>query len=170
MKISNTEYASFYETYISRIPDHENLSSHLLTTFETIKLFLSRIPDEKMHFAYAEGKWTIAQLIQHCIDVERLMAARALRAARNDKTALPGFDENNYSEAAGKIDRTKNNLIEEWELLRKSNILMFDSFSKDSLIQKTTIWKHETSTRALGLIIIGHSLHHLNVLKDRYTT
>ena len=152
------------------IPDHGNLSTLLLETFEPVKLFLERIPDEKMNFAYAEGKWTIAQLIQHCIDTERLMAARALRVARNDKTTLPGFDENDYAEAAGKVNKAKKDLIEEWEILRKSNILMFRSFSEKSLLYKTNIWKQETSTRALGLVIIGHSLHHLNVLKERYTT
>ena len=168
MKISNTEYAPFYETYISLIPDHRDLSNLMLKTFEPIKLFLDGISDEKMNFAYAEGKWTVAQLLQHCIDTERLMAARALRVARNDKTKLPGFDENTYAKAAGEIRNTRKALIEEWKILRKSNALMFKNFSTQALQYKTFIWKHETSTRALGLVIIGHGQHHLNVLKDRY--
>lgn len=169
MKIPSTEYAPFYENYLSRIPDHRNITALLLETFEPIKLFLSGISEENMSYAYAEGKWTIAQLVQHCIDTERLFAARALRVARNDKTPLAGYDENLYANNAGGITRTKKQLVEEWELIRKSNILMFDSFTDEALLFKTIIWKHEASTRALGLMIVGHSLHHLNVLKERYT-
>lgn len=168
MTIPNDEYGPFYETYIKRIPKDLNIIDALTKTFEELKLFLNSLNDEQLTFAYAENKWTIAEVIQHCIDVERLMASRALKVARGESKPIPSFNENDYAAAANVEGRKVIDFIKEWELLRKSNILLFDSFDQASLVKKTLIWKHQTSTRAVAGIIIGHALHHINVLEERY--
>lgn len=168
MTIPKEEYAPFYETYIKRIPQEVPILDALSTTFEELKLFLKGLDQEKLDFAYESGKWSIAEVIQHCIDVERLMASRALKIARGEQKALPSFDENDYAAAANVEGRKIEDFIEEWELLRKSNILMFKSFDPEALKKKTVVWTHESSTRALLGVIIGHALHHKHVLEERY--
>lgn len=168
MNIPSDEYAPFYDTYIQKVPKDGDIPLLLEKTFEDIKLFLESLENNKLSFAYAEGKWTIAQLLQHCIDVERLMAARALRIGRADKTPLPSFDENHYAVKAVEKYSTINEYLFEWELVRKSNVLMFKNFDSSALEERCIMSNNETSTRAVGGIIIGHALHHIQILKERY--
>ena len=117
---------------------------------------------------YAPGKWTVKDILQHCIDTERIMAYRALRFARNDSTALPGFDENLFADNTRAGARTLEDLMEEFSLIRKANIYQFRNFSSDMLQRSGISNETEISALALGFVIVGHAMHHQAILEQRY--
>lgn len=170
MKASNilpAEFHSFYKPYMDKLGDMvliEGLKTNLKESLE----FFDKIPVEKHGYCYQEDKWTIKDVIQHMIDVERVFAYRALRFSRGDQTNLPGFDENDYAKTAEAINRSWESLISEFEMVRKSNILLFESFSDEKLTLAGTANNGIMTVRALGFVIIGHCQHHLRVLEERY--
>jgi len=117
---------------------------------------------------YAPGKWTIKDILQHIIDTERIFTYRAMRFARNDKTTLPGFEENDYAEEAHANNRLLEDLLAELKTVRQSTLQLFTSFT-DEMLQRTGIaFKSTISALALGFTLVGHQIHHLNVLEERY--
>lgn len=117
---------------------------------------------------YAPGKWTAKDIIQHLIDAERVFSYRALRFARNDKTLLPGFEENEYAATAEASKRTMDDLLNEYYLVRDSSIKLFRSFNDEMLMREGIIPSGNVSVLAIGFIMPGHTIHHLNVIKERY--
>ncbi|MDP5120490.1 MAG: DinB family protein [Spirosomaceae bacterium] len=117
---------------------------------------------------YAQNKWTAKQVLQHCIDTERIMSYRALRFSRNDKTALPGFDEDRYANEASVSERSLENLMEEFLLVRQTTVILFSSLSEESLQRKGTASGIEISVEQLGYMLIGHLLHHQSIFSERY--
>jgi hypothetical protein len=118
---------------------------------------------------YAPGKWTAKDILQHIIDAERIFAYRALRIARHDATPLPGFDENTYATHAHATQaRTIASLGTEFDLLRRSNILFFEALTPPQLLQQGTSSGSAISPLALGFIMCGHIIHHIEVLQQRY--
>ncbi len=169
MTIPKSEYASFYKTYISKAEQLnkgliEGLQSSLVTFFEV----LAELPEEKHQFAYAEGKWTIKELISHIIETERIMAYRALRISRNDKVNLASFNENDFVANSNANNVAYIELIKEFSLVRKSTIAMFKSFDEKMGTRIGNASNSEISVNALGYILIGHVLHHLGVIEERY--
>ena len=130
--------------------------------------FFNKIPIEKHDYRYLDGKWTIKDVIQHMIDAERIFAYRALRFSRGDQTNLPGFEENTYAKTANATNRNWESLISEFEMVRKSTILLFESFNEEMLTLAGTANNGIMTVRALGFVIIGHCQHHLQVLEERY--
>ena len=126
------------------------------------------IPEAKGEHRYAEGKWSIKELLAHMIDVERIMAYRALRFARNDKTDLPGFEENDYAPEANAHARTIAQLANEMERLRATTIDMFESFTPEMLKREGTANKNHLTVLVLGYVIPGHETHHRKILVERY--
>lgn len=160
------EYAPFYAGYIQAVGDDVfGLLENQVTDFTAL---LKSIPAEKADYAYAEGKWTIKELIGHVIDTERIMTYRITCVARNDKTSLPGFEENGYVINAHFADRTIDSFAEEFNLLRRSNLILYKSFNEDELSRLGNANGHPISARALLFIIAGHLNHHINILKERY--
>jgi uncharacterized damage-inducible protein DinB len=123
---------------------------------------------DKFDYRYAEGKWTIKDVIQHIIDAERIFGYRALRISRNDQTPLPGFEENDYVENTDANSRSIQGLLTELSALRHSNLLMFKSFTEKQLTRMGIASNHSISVRALGFLIIGHQKHHQKVFQERY--
>ncbi len=117
---------------------------------------------------YAPDKWTIKDILQHIIDTERIMTYRSLCFARNDKTELPGFEENAYAQNTNLYDRTLEELMEEWQLLRASTRALYAGFSDDMLLKKGTASNIEIPVLALGFMLIGHAVHHYGVIEERY--
>lgn len=117
---------------------------------------------------YAENKWTVRDILQHAIDTERIMTYRALRFARNDKTSLQGFEEDDYGKEARATRRTIDDLLEESEYLRRSNIALFKSFTDEILLREGVASGQNISVLALGFVIAGHPVHHANVIRERY--
>jgi len=166
-QLSDTEFAPFYETYISLANEADLVEELEISVHEFIK-FVQNIPMDKFDYRYAEGKWTIKDIIQHLIDSERVFAYRALRIARNDKTPLPGFEENDYADEANGNKRNLKDLLTELALVRQSTIMLFKNFSEEILLRKGTASDKPVSVRALGFIIIGHQKHHQKVFQERY--
>lgn len=135
----------------------------------TITLQLVRsIPESKGEYRYGPDKWTIKELLAHMIDTERIMAYRALRFARNDKTDLPGFEEKDYAPEANAHGRTIAELANEMERLRATTIDMFKSFTPEMLKREGTANKNRLSVLVLGYVIPGHETHHRKILIERY--
>jgi len=157
----------FYKNYVKQIEETDLLQALRISGHRCLELIHS-IPEEKADYRYAEGKWTVRELLCHMIDAERIFAYRALRFARNDKTPLAGFEENDYATQANANGRSLQKIVAEMAHLRSSTIDLFESFTPEMLIRKGTANKNEMTVSVLGFIIAGHETHHCNVLKERY--
>jgi len=162
------EYAAYYNNYLQLVSDEWTLAEELEVSVHNFIRFVQDIPMDKYNYRYAEGKWTIKDIIQHLIDTERIFSYRALRFARNDKTELPGFDETQYGLVANGSERKLQEMLTELALVRQSTIMLFKSFSNEDLLKTGIASGNSASVRALGFIIIGHQNHHIKVFKERY--
>jgi hypothetical protein len=158
---------SFYTRYVDNVKDLDMLDALSSASINVLKI-VRAIPESKGEFRYEPGKWTIKEVLTHMMDVERIMAYRALRFARNDKTDLPGFEENDYAPEANAHARTIAQLADQMARLRTTTIDLFASFTGEMLKRDGTANKNKLSVINLGYIIPGHELHHLRVLEERY--
>jgi hypothetical protein len=167
--IPENEYAPYYKQYIKGIEENKkSIIDNLIDSQKEFANVLKNIPLEKQNFAYIEGKWTIKEVIQHVIDTERVFNYRAMCFARNDKTSLPGFDHDLFVKNLNMNARDYTDLLYEMEVLRKSTILLFKSFSEEALLRIGMGSGNKMSVRALGYLFSGHQIHHLNVVKELY--
>ena len=160
------EYPVFYKGYIDTVS--ENALAELEHQIEAFPAFLRGLTEDKGSFAYAEGKWTIKELLGHVIDTERIMAYRTLRIARNDSTPLAGFEENDYVANAHFADRSIDSLAEEFAQLRRANMLLFKSLNETELGRMGISNGKPISVKALVYIIAGHLNHHRRIIEERY--
>ncbi len=161
------EYSTFNATYIDKIGDGDIISI-LGHQQENTWHFLKSIPEEKGEYAYAEGKWTIKEVVGHMIDTERIMAYRLLRFARNDASELKGFEQDDYVANARFNSFQMDDLADELMLLRKTNLYLFKTLNNEEKTRRGMANGNPVSVNALLYIIAGHELHHINILKDRY--
>lgn len=164
-----TEYNEYYETYVSLVPETD-IVPVLENQIAEIEDLVSKIPEETGAFAYAEGKWTIKEVLGHLADGERLFSYRALRISRADKTPIEGFEQDGYVENGNFNRRSLVDLTEELLTLRKANLYFFKSLDDDAWIRLGTASGYPFSVRALAFISAGHVRHHVNILKNRYLT
>ena len=150
------------------VNDQSGLTQQLENSLEHFEQILYNVPEEKFEYRYEEGKWTMKELVQHLIDVERVFVYRALRFSRNDEIPLKGFDENAYVSEYDINKRKFHNLLGEFCLLRRSTILMFEDFNEEILDLQGTVEGNSISVRALGFICSGHVMHHINIIQERY--
>jgi hypothetical protein len=167
MKIDVNTIPSFYQGYV-RLVQRMDLIEALEYSRNEMNSLLNNIPHDKENFAYAVGKWTVKELLCHVIDAERIFVYRALCFSRNDKTNLPGFDENAYVPESNASSRDIRSIKEELSNLRASTLDFFKNCSPEMHLRKGTANNTEISVLVLGYIVAGHELHHLNVLKERY--
>src|ERR1039457_4845049 len=163
-----TEYNSYYGRYVSLVPGGD-LTQTLDAQLAQSLPMLGAIGEQKSLYRYAPGKWSIKEVLGHLIDAERIFTYRALRFARRDPTPLPGFDQDPYVAAANFDSRPWNDLIAEFDHVRRSTILFFRSLTPEDLLRSGTASQNSITVRALGYIIAGHELHHLGIL-DRKST
>jgi hypothetical protein len=157
----------FYERYINEIED--------LELFDALRKYNIDILNQNLeklialgNKVYAENKWTVKEILQHLIDCERIFLYRALCISRNDKTPLPGFDEDKYIPEAKTDRRSFDELLNEFESVRNSGIILFNSFDDTMLKRKGKCSGNEISVLAIGFTIAGHTFHHINVIKEKY--
>jgi len=161
------EYKPYFLTYINKAEGFD-LKDGLKSSLNQTLSFFESLPEIKLEYVYAKDKWTIKEIIQHLIDAERVFAYRALRFARGDKHNLPGYDENQYAPSSLANRRSKASLLNEYTHLRQTTISLFDSFTNDMLMQIGLADNGNMSVRAIGFVIIGHEIHHCQVIKERY--
>ncbi len=157
----------YFFTYIDKVESTDILPT-LISSIDQSIAFLEGIPAEKWDDAYAPGKWTIKEAVLHIIDTERIMAYRALRIARGDKTPLPGFEQDDYVPYSNANERSSASLIEEWKAVRVATFQQFKYFTADMWKRTGMASGHQATTLALAYIIVGHELHHLWIIRDRY--
>lgn len=160
-------YAVYFGRYIGLVPEAE-----LLAAFDAqlpiIKDFLAGISEEKSTYAYAEGKWTIKEVLQHIIDCERIFNYRALCFARGETASLPGFEEDDYAANAAANNRSWADLVGEFLALRASTTWMYRSFSAAMLATSGIANNNPMTALATGFTTLGHFYHHKNVIEERY--
>lgn len=162
-----TEYAPYYGKYVSLVPDGDILTTLAEQMDSTVRL-LRGIDEEKAAHRYAPEKWSIKELVGHIIDGERIFAYRALRFARNDRTELPGFEQDDYIRHAGFDACRWDELVREFELVRGANLLMFKHLDEAAWLRRGVASEAEVSVRGLAFIMAGHVQHHIEILKTRY--
>ena len=164
---NESEYAPYYQSYVDQVSENDIM--HVLRgELDELDVLLARVPAEKEKYAYADGKWTIREIIGHLIDGERVFGYRALCIARGEKQNLPGFDQNDYMLTAPYNHIELEDLLSELRLVRLSNIAMFRSLDEEAWNRVGTANGNEITLRALAFIMGGHVRHHMNVLKERY--
>ncbi len=163
-----TEYAEFYANYVSLVKETDVVSALENQPSELQKLFGEISLAEKENFRYAEGKWSVKELLGHIIDGERVFSYRALRISRGDQTPLATFEENSYVANSNFSRSDFADLVEEFSLLRAANVLLFKSLSDEAWFRRGTASEATVSVRALAFIMVGHVRHHQNILCERY--
>jgi len=166
--LSRDEYSDHDAYYLDLVRPEEKLLTTLLASLEKTLAVFTELPAHLHDYRYAPGKWTIKDVVQHMIDVERVFGYRMLRFARADPQALPGFDEDEYGRVQDTSRRTMDELLEEFAIVRRGNVLMLGSFSAATLVRQGTASERRASVRALGFKLAGHDRHHLKVIKERY--
>lgn len=165
--LSKSDYHPFYEPYIFALGDVDLLDM-LKKQKENFPQFIASIPEDSWHSSYAEGKWTVAEVLIHVLDAERVFQYRALRFARKDTTNLPGFDQDAYVPYSGASAISKEDVIEDYRAIRASTISLFSKFDEEVLRRKGRANDAAMSVAALGFIMCGHQRHHRNIIRSKY--
>lgn len=166
-KPGSDEYAEFYRTYVSLVPD-DDLLGPLREEILVTRSLLSEVPSDRETWTYEPGKWTFRELTGHLVDAERVFSYRAAHIARQDPSALPGMDQLVWAAGSNAGDRPLPDLLEEWSLVRASTVSLFASLAPGALLHRGIASEEHVSVRALAAIILGHELHHRSVLRSRY--
>lgn len=167
MKRSKIIVPSFYQGYLDKA-GAESISGALQYSTRMFKKRIKNIPTKKWDYAYATGKWTLKELLQHIIDTERVFLFRALWFARKDPSPLPGFDENNWAKQAKVSKRNWKEMTEEFLTLRTSTMQFFDSLNKEELKREGNANQNTLRVAALGFLCAGHLMHHLDIIERYY--
>jgi hypothetical protein len=160
------EYNPYYERYISLVGSEDIIGLLTRQALEAATLFNSA--NAKADFRYAPGKWSVKEMLGHVNDTERIMAYRALRIARGDKTPIEGYEQDHYVRDGNFGQRTLADLIEEFADVRTATLALFRNFDAEAGLRRGVANKNEVSARALAYIIAGHELHHRKVLEEKY--
>ena len=165
--LSPSEYNPYYKPYIATLGEVDLLKC-LKDDLGSFVSFMEKLPDERLIYSYDAKKWSIAEVLIHLLDAERVFQYRAMRFARNDTTEIPGFDQDLYVLNSRANERSKKSIIEEFKGTRKATIALFDSLNTQELMRIGIASGSEMSVRALGFVICGHLKHHKRILQERY--
>ena len=162
-----TEFDAYYNKYVSLVTEPD-LIRVLEEQPNELSALLGKLEEDKGKFAYAEGKWTIKEVISHLIDGERIFAYRVLRISRGDETPIEGFEQDGYIENSYANERSFDDLLSEFKLQREANLRLLNNLRDDSWKRMGTASGKPISARALGFIMAGHIRHHMRILSERY--
>ena len=166
--LQSTEYNEYYARYINKVDDKTELKTGFEDDKKMIIDFFSSIPKEKLEYRYKPEKWTIKDILQHIIDTERIFMYRLLRIARKDSTELAGFDQDIYVQPSKANKKTLVELLAEFTATRLYSINLINSISDKNLKNMGTASNSKISARACGFILLGHSIWHIEIIKERY--
>ena len=161
------DYAIPFDRYISKVPE-DDLEMAIKNQSLIIPGFLNSISEEKSLYAYAQGKWSIREVLQHLIDAERIFNYRALCIARKETVSLPGFDENTYAANSNGNARKWQSLVDEFTHVRSSTEDLYFSFTEEMLWQKGLSNNNIATPLSFGFVTIGHFYHHKKIIEERY--
>lgn len=162
------EVKEFYGIYLATLDDETVLMEQLQNGYSNFPKFINGIPDDKLHYAYGEGKWTVAQALLHIVDSELIFQYRAFRFSRQDKTPLMGFNQDDYVLENDPRGRSKDSIIEAYQTVRASTVAIFKTLSEVELAHTGIASNLQWSVGGLGFVICGHQRHHRNIIRDRY--
>jgi len=164
---ASTEYHPNYRKYFDLVKPGTFPETLQRNTTETVRLF-EGIPDDKHNYRYAEGKWTIKEVLQHIIDTERVFSYRGLAAARGDETPVYRMDEELYAGNVEVSNRTLSSLIDEFKTVRRASEYLFSNLTEQQSMRPCNVVTHPMTARAIGFFIIGHAEHHCEIVRQRY--
>jgi uncharacterized damage-inducible protein DinB len=162
-----TDAPEYYHYYFNLVTEN-NLETALISSSEMTSRLIYGIREDKESYSYDAGKWNIKQLLSHINDTERILAYRALRFSRMDKTALSGFDEDLFAPNANTESRNLNHLLDEYISIRRATESLFEYLTDEMLDFKGNANNLSMTARGIGFMIVGHNIHHMNILKERY--
>lgn len=163
-----TEYNEYYARYIDKVLNTTELKKGFVEDKKMVIDFFSSIPKNKLNYRYQPEKWTIKELLQHIIDTERIFMYRFLRISRKDTAKLTGYDQDIYIEPSGANKKTLEELIHEFTVTRLYSINLINSISDENLLNLGTASDSIISVRACAFILLGHSIWHIEIIKERY--
>lgn len=164
---ATAEYPDYYQSYMDLLPEGD-VFYLLEKQASDLRYIFKDISDERAEEAYAEGKWTMKELLQHLIDSERIFGYRALCFSRGEEASLPGWDEGKYVYHSLANIRSLESLLDEYELTKRSNMAMFQSFTLEMMDKEGVANGWKMTLRGLIYVIAAHELHHIIILKTRY--
>lgn len=167
IKSSTTTYPQNFQRYIDQVKE-DDLKTALKNQMPAAEIFFNSITEEFSNRRYAEGKWTIKEVLQHVIDAERVFAYRALCFARKDEHILPSFDENEYALNTNANERSWQTLIEEFVSVRKSTWYLYNSFTPQAIESVGKASDYTINVSEIGFVIVGHVNHHIRIVRERY--
>lgn len=167
MRPQPSEIPSYFERYI-KLVKHENVLGAMVDTKNACLELIRSIDASLENYSYAEGKWTIKEVLIHCIDTERVFSTRALGFARGETQKALSYDENIYAAHCEALSRSLVDIAEEYDAVTSSTISLFKSFSAKQLSALGDMPAGNGSVNAIGFTIVGHTIHHLSVIKERY--
>ena len=166
--LKHNEFDIYYKRYIDKLDDN----SELIESFEKGKLdmisFYKSIPEDKLNYRYQTEKWSIKEILQHLIDTERIFMYRCFRIAREDKTALAGFDQEIYIKPSRAEVKSIDELLNEYSLNRNNSIALLQSLSDKNLCFIGNANGGDMSARAAAFVIPGHDIWHKEVIIKKY--
>lgn len=161
------EYPDYYKKYVDLLPD-EDLINLLKTQKQEFSHFLKHLQQQDLRKSYAENKWTVAEVLQHMIDTERIFQYRALTLARKDQISLPGYDQDAYVPVSRANRRSLSGLTDDYVAVRNSTITLFQSLDEEMLRSSGISNQKPLTPLAAGFIICGHEKHHQNLFISKY--
>jgi len=161
------DFQKYVQRYLDLIPSENWLEELKKNGEQTVELY-AQLSEEQSSFAYAEGKWTLKELLLHLSDTERVFQYRILAFLRGDRNELPGFDEELYASQSFANERSLDSLVEEFQLVRKSSQTLLESAQSSAFQNIGTANGNQISAETIGKLIVGHNVHHLNIIKERY--
>ncbi len=160
-------FPPYFSKYINLVAE-DDLFAGFQQQQSTVDAYFKAIPEHKQSYAYAEGKWTLKELLQHIIDTERIFNFRALCFARKEAQNIPGFEEDEYAANSHANERSWDSLCDEMIVVRQSTLALFNSFNEADFLKSGSANNKPVTVLALGFMSIGHIYHHINVINQRY--
>ena len=166
--LKSTEYNEYYQNYLDKVSDETALISGFEADKKMVIDFFSSLSKDSLDYRYQPNKWSVKEVLQHLIDTERIFMYRFLRIARKDSTALTGFDQDIYIAPSEATNKTLKALLDEFTATRLYSINLIHSISDKNLLNIGTASNATISARACAFILLGHSIWHIEIIKERY--
>lgn len=163
------EYAPYYHKYVAQVPEGDIVDILRAQRDDTVRL-VAGLDERKASHRYAPDKWTIAEVLGHVIDTERVFTYRAVAFARGDRTPLPSMDQEVWAAGSNARERTLQSLLEEYQAVRAATIALFGSLGDRELAREGIASDNRVTVRGLAWITAGHERHHVKILRERYLT